>query len=435
MLRSRHPAALLAGLILPVMLLGGCADDLSPPDHQDDDTTQDGLPGPGGPQATFTATGGYYHGDIDTTAGNWVYIDLETQTQVAPDAPDASDDWDIAFLGTDIKLNGGVSGAPPGGQPVVVYPDKVDAGTPYPWESVTGAPPPSAVDYLTDERGGLFTGFATQYVFANHPEADLEPDRLTGEGDHGWYHDAGIPAGSAITARDNVAYVIRSVECRYFNLRMTGYSSPEGSDGHPQFDLIEIPGSPCSTDGGGVVPLGAVTFSGTADGQRADVDASSEEAWVYIDLTNALQVEPANPDDELTWDIAVQRTDIRLNGGASGPGDAALHDMLGGDWTSTTSVPGDAEWHSDETDALAFVTYPPAENTGDGACGGINGDFGWYYYSGFCNDGNGVHHISPRDVVYVVRDRSGTFWRLRMLGYYDDAGSSAHPSFEFAPIQ
>ena len=51
-----------------------------------------------------------------------------------------------------------------------------------------------------------------------------------------------------------------------------------------------------------------------------------------------------------------------------------------------------------------------------------------------CNDGEGMHHISPRDVVYVLRGRDGNYWKLRMLSYYDEAGTSAQLSFEYAPI-
>ena len=60
-------------------------------------------------------------------------------------------------------------------------------------------------------------------------------------------------------------------------------------------------------------------------------------------------------------------------------------------------------------------------------------DYGWYHYSYFCNEGDGIHHISPRDVVYIVKD-GDQFWKLRMLDYYSDAGDSGHLSLEFAPI-
>ena len=434
--RAFPPPAIALAALLTISLITGCADDLQAPtdNAQTPELPAVELPGPGGDAVSFVANGAFYSAAVDATGDDWVYLDLDTQTQVDPEDPEASAAWDIALQGSDIRLNGGTSGAPPSGEEVVVYPDKTDAGTVYPWESVVGAPPPTAVDYVTDDSDPITGGFVSAYVMTTQPEADSQANPATGEGDYGWFHYSGFVAGSVVTARTNVAYVVRSVECRYFKLRMTGYTNADGERGHPQFDLLEIPGTACNDDADGVVPLGAASFSPTADGQRGDVDATAEDAWVYIDLGNALQVEPVNPGDDATWDLAFKRTDIQLNGGASGTATAALHDMAGADWSTVVTVPADAEWHEDTDDALAFVTYPPAENTGTAACGNINGDFGWYYYSGFCDDGDGVHHISPRDVVYVVRDRQGLFFKFRMLSYYDDAGSSAHPSFEFAPL-
>jgi hypothetical protein len=108
--------------------------------------------------------------------------------------------------------------------------------------------------------------------------------------------------------------------------------------------------------------------------------------------------------------------------------------MLDADWSSVTAEPADAEYHSDEEDALAFITYPEAVRTGDAACAGINSDYGWYYYSGFCNDGDGVHHISPRNVVYVLRGQDQAIWKLRILNYYGDSGAAGNFEIEYSPL-
>ncbi len=428
-------------LILSALLLNACASDLS--DSVDDadldptipDQPAIELPGPGGISAAFSKhTKGYYQAVIDASGDDWVYLDLDTQTQVFPADPSASDAWDIALMGADIKLNGGESGTPPTGTAVQVFADRVAAGSVYPWESVDGAPPATAVDYVTDAPGSSLLGGDPEYAMSTYPEADAEPNPVDGSGDYGWYHYSGYLAGSVIAARSNVAYIVRTVECRYISLRMTGYYNSTNTGKHPQFDLIEVPGPACSTAAGDVAPLGKAIFSATSDGMYAEVDASDEEAWVYLDLGNALQVTPADPTSETTWDLAIKRTDIRMNGGSSGAADVGLHDLKATDWSAITSIPDDAEYHTDTADALAFVTYPPAERTGDAACGGINSDNGWYYYSGFCDDGQGTHAITPRDVVYVLHGRNGQYWKLRMLSYYDSNGNSAHPSLEFSPL-
>lgn len=449
-------AALLSALSL---LLAACAGDISPEKTQDGEepeTPAEALPGPGGPQARFSKTdSGLYHASVDASGSDWIYLDLDSQTQVFPASPEASADWDLAHRGAEIKLNGGVSGTPPAGQAVIVYGDKSAEGSSYPFDSVNAAPTTTAVSYQTDasttELGALAPLLAllqslglpvtdptagVAYAMNSYPEADQEPNEVTGAGDYGWYRSSGLAGSNSIVARDNVAYVLRSVECRYYKLRMTGFEL-EGAIGHPQYEFVEIPGNACGSADSPVAPLGRAQFSASGSGYTVAVDASDEEAWVHLDLTNHSQVAPSNPgNDPLGWDIALKRSDLKLNGGVSGSGSVLLHDGLRDDWNARVQAPAvtDSSYHSDADGALAFITYPAAERSGDAACGGINGDHGWYYYSGFCNDGNGMHYISPREVVYVLRGRDGQYWKLRMLGYYDGSGSSAHPSLEYAPV-
>lgn len=428
-------------------LLTACAGDLSPDRPADpvDPNPAEPLPGPGGPQALFARTAaGTYTASIDASGSDWIYIDLETQTQVFPATPEASADWDLAHRGAEIKLNGGSSGAPTSGQPVLTFGDKMAEGTAYPFETVSAAPTTTAVDYQTDSTVNRYP-FPLSLVFPDavdpvyamntYPAADQEPDPVTQAGDYGWYRDSGLPGGSVISARGNVGYVLRTVECRYYKLRMTGYTDAGGASGHPQYELLEIPGNACGSGDSPVAPLGRATFTAAGTGYTVRIDATDEEAWVHLDLSNHTQVAPTNPgNDPQGWDIAWKRTDAKLNGGVSGTGTVAIHDGLRDDWAARTRAPSGETWHSDETEALAFVTYPPRERGGEAACGGINGDFGWYYYSAFCNDGEGMHHISPRDVVYVVRGRDGLYWKLRVLDYYSEAGNSANPLLEYAPV-
>ena len=423
MKRVHRSALILSLAVLP--WLSACADKLTP-------ASDDSLPGPGGAQSTFTRSGDYYHGSINATGSDWIYIDLETQTQVNPASPAASNDWDIAFRGSDIKLNGGASGTPPSGVSASVYADKVAEGTAYPFENTSEVPPPSAVDYQTDSAG-LLPIFPTTLAMTTFPAADQSANPLTGAGDHGWYRNSGVTAGSTITARNNVGYIVQTVDCRFYKLRMTGYADASGAAGHPQFDLKELRSTASCSSGDAVAPLGRATFTAGAESTTVDVDSSDEDAWVHLDLTNATQVVPASPNNDPTgWDIAWKRSDIKVNGGVSGSGIVEIYAGLREDWASRTTAPT-SDYHTDETDALAFETYPPRENGGECSLG-VDGDFGWYYYSGFCDKGQGNHHISPREVVYVVRGRDGKHWKLRVLDYYDDAGTSAHPTFEYAPI-
>lgn len=412
-----------AALAAAALLVAGCTGDISPSNPDGESA----LPGPGGAQSSFSRhAGGYYQGSIDASGEGWVYIDLDTQTQVTPVDPAASDAWDIAFKAQDIKLNGGVSGTPPGGAQVTVYGEKVAEGTAWPFDTVVTAPPRTAVAYVSDESG--FLGRA-KLAMTSTPAADMAANPITGAGDHGWYRRS----GGAISARTNVGYVISTVECRYYKLRMTGYG-----DRHPTFDIQRITAAGSCAGGGAapVAPLGRAAFeAGTAGSTIARVDASDEEAWVHIQFSGKQQVVPADAaNDANGWDIALRRSDIKVNGGSSGAGIVEIHGILRDDWNARASVPLAADFHTDSASALAFTTYPLAETPARPACGGINGDHGWYYYSGFCDEGEGIHHISPREVVYIVVAANGVRWKLRMLDYYSASGATANPSFEFAPL-
>ena len=438
-------------LCTTALALSACAGELQLPPKSDTGTppvAAPTLPGPGGAQSSFAASSdGLYTGSVDATGADWVYLDLDSQTQVTPADPASSSDWDLAFKGAEIKLNGGSSGTPPVGRAVKIYGDKAAEGTVYPFAQITAAPTETAVPYQTDsltaagpldnERNPLSTGGQPVYAMNTYPEADSAPNQITGAGDYGWYRDAGLIGMNAITPRSNVAYMVYSVECKYFKLRMTSYANAAGTAGHPAFEFGEIPGPACAIGGSGsVAPLGRAVFTATSNSQKILIDATDENAWVHIDFTAAQQVAPSNPNnDPNSWDVAFKRTDIKLNGGVSGSGTVAIADGLRDSWDARTAATTDtAKYHTDATDKLAFITYPAAERTGDATCGNINSDFGWYYYSGFCDEGKGIHHISPRDVVYVVKGRDGNYWKLRMLDYYDAAGSSAHPAVEFAPV-
>ena len=439
--------------VIAALCLSACAGELQLPVKAG--TTPDistPLPGPGGAQARFASSSdGLYSAVVDATGSDWVYLDLDTQKQITPADPANSSDWDIAFSGTEIKLNGGSSGTPPAGHAVQIYGDKVAEGTPYPFAQITAAPTATAVQYQTDSLTAagpfdnplnpLSTGGQPVYAMNTYPEADQSPNAITGAGDYGWLRDAGLAGMHAITPRSNVAYVLVSVECRYYRLRVMRYTDDAGNVGHPGFEFGEIPGPVCTSAGSGsVAPLGRAVFTASAtssgNSQKVLIDATDDAAWVHIDLTAAQQVAPANPNnDPAGWDVAFKRSDIKVNGGISGSGTVAIADGLRDRWDTRTAAPTDtARYHTDAEGALAFITYPAAERTGDAACGGINSDFGWYYYSAFCDDGDGIHHISPRDVVYVVKGRDGNYWKLRMLDYYDAAGSSGHPAVEFAPV-
>lgn len=90
----------------------------------------------------------------------------------------------------------------------------------------------------------------------------------------------------------------------------------------------------------------------TIDASSGGIAEAAQHSFVYLDLDTpeklALSDVEAFEDD--TWDIAVRRTSIRINGGDSGPGNWLLTTIDNG-WADATQPGRDAEWNTDD-----FVT-------------------------------------------------------------------------------
>lgn len=191
--------------------------------------------------------------------------------------------------------------------------------------------------------------------------------------------------------------------------------------------FVLVPLSACAPDLREAYPFdGATTGGGSrvtheelGEGVwRTTVDASVNEAWVYLDL-DARRELPV--DEALTtqdWDLAFQRFKIISNGGVSGPGGVAAAALTGTSFEALTRAP-ESGFQADETDGT--------DENSDLDSAFLKGE-GWYYYD------LGKHRLTARETVYVVRTTDGGYFKLKLLGYYDGSGNSGHVSFEWASV-
>jgi hypothetical protein len=171
-----------------------------------------------------------------------------------------------------------------------------------------------------------------------------------------------------------------------------------------------VPGGDDDDDGGG--GPSHVTNTDNGDGTTTTVvDATRDADWVYLDLETAAEV--GEGDD---WDLAFQRFKIKLNGGVSGDGGMEVAILPGADFGAMVAAPADG-WVTDVADG------PDDDADPDLAFGG------WYAYD------VATHVLTPNDQVYVVRSGAGGYFKLEMLDYYDDAGTSAFPKFRWGPVE
>lgn len=151
---------------------------------------------------------------------------------------------------------------------------------------------------------------------------------------------------------------------------------------------------------------------------RTTVDARNDDAWVYFAFASGQQVLPDDPLRSDEWDLGFRRSFIIANGGESGPGSVAVLPLAGTTFDGLSSAPLEG-YEQDRPDSL------DDDPVADSAF--LSGD-GWYAYDAES------HTLTARDVVYVVRTGAGAHYKLRLLGYYGAAGTSALPSFDWARL-
>lgn len=78
------------------------------------------------------------------------------------------------------------------------------------------------------------------------------------------------------------------------------------------------------------------------------IDVRSYTEWKYFSFEKGEVVEVTDFQDDLSWDIAFHRSDVRLNGGASGKGKAEAVNTNKTDWDAVTEAPANG-YVKDET--------------------------------------------------------------------------------------
>jgi hypothetical protein len=167
---------------------------------------------------------------------------------------------------------------------------------------------------------------------------------------------------------------------------------------------VQPPPLPGDPDAG--LPPGDVVTVGNPDGTfTTKVNAVSDREWQYVDLHAGIEVTAS--DD---WDLAAQRFHIKVNGGTSGVMGGQVAPIADATLDVVGAVPADGFI----TDTAAL---PAFEQNG-----------GWYDYDDM------THVLTPFPIVWVVKIADGSHVKLAIESYYDDAGTSGHFTWRWAPM-
>ena len=146
--------------------------------------------------------------------------------------------------------------------------------------------------------------------------------------------------------------------------------------------------------------------------QLVRVDASNKGARVYVDLEEGRELKADEAFATNAWDLSFQRYEVTMNGGGGNPeGKVSVAVLKDVPYASLQSAP--AGGYQQDASEPVFASV----------------DGGWYAYD------LSQHKLAPRpELLYVVKSSEGRFYKLRMLGYYDETGTPGHVSFQYQPL-
>lgn len=172
-------------------------------------------------------------------------------------------------------------------------------------------------------------------------------------------------------------------------------------------------------DAGTTQTGGKVTSTKETSGSTlSQINASDYTAWVYFELAGGKEVTPQNPQSSTEWDLAVQRFQVKVNGGISGAGNVQVALVTGTTFDALTKAPA-GSYVSDQADSGDEDTEPDYAFSQGGP---------WYDYNAM------THVLMPKAQVYVVKSVQGAYHKVQITGYYDKAGSAGFLSLRSGAV-
>lgn len=299
----------------------------------------------------------------------WVFVDLDETARVVSVAEAAtSEDWDIAFFATSVMLNGG--GAGPGG--------------------VTG--------YCICTHAEATSG----EIMAMTAESELPAFESVGMGsvpaETMWQADSLVTAISDWYRYDPVAHVVTPAPDRVWKVRT--------SDG-AAYAKLHVTG----IEGAAEEHAGRVTLEYAL--QRSPASAFEPVRQITVDVSDgpvAIDLQTGAASNGSDWDVRIESWFVRVNGGASGGGQAGAVRV------------------DEPFDGIMDASDLPADHYRGDAFGGVFARSPWYRYNL-----DGQHQIWPTYDVYLVR-REEQLYKVQIIGYYGGAGESRQITFRYSPL-
>jgi hypothetical protein len=165
-----------------------------------------------------------------------------------------------------------------------------------------------------------------------------------------------------------------------------------------------------------------VVFEGSQSRGTVTIDASDYTRWVYFSFERGATVTVDDPANDLSWDIAFHRYDVKTNGGVSGKGQGAALETTFKKFNDVTSIPTSG-YTEDVAAQINLSGMPPV------------------YTEGSKNEvlakwvSMDLSTMPPPTVlsklVYIARSASGKYVKLLFTDNTNDEGVTGHVTFSY----
>lgn len=326
---------------------------------------------------------------LDATSEKaWTYVSFAKGIVAAPEKPEESLDWDIAFQRYNMKTNGGTSGP---GQGAVADLGELDMKT------------------TTSAQVSNWT------VDAVIEDARTSDKRSMNSVLSGWYS---YHFGRHELVSKYLLYAVRAADGRVALFKIHDYYDDAGTAGHYKVlyrfptgaDLVDG-GTPNETPDGGTpaeVPEDSVTESNGVTFGETNLDARAGTTFFSFSQHGAIAV-AGDPKQSNAWDLTFEDWLLRTNSGTSGNGQGGA--LLAGtlDFDLATSAP-ETGWIVDAVDTIGAEQRLESTNTQLA---------GWFEYDPT------TQKIRSRGDVVWMRTGDGKHAKIQLVNYYHPDGSRA----------
>ncbi len=160
--------------------------------------------------------------------------------------------------------------------------------------------------------------------------------------------------------------------------------------------------------------------------KTAKIDARSYSDWVYFSFEKGtvVEIDKANFNKSLDWDIAFHRNDVRLNCGSSGPGGGGAIKMQAKSLSEVAAAPSSG-YVVDATKSIMVkftLPVPPFEDQP------ANTEIEWLNV----DTSNPPPAYTLYDNVYVIRTAAGKFAKIKFANYLSDKNETMVISLDYA---